>query len=284
MSLKQAELKRKYSLKDFTTIKIGGEAKYFFCAESIESLQKVIKNYHGICYVLGGGSNLLVADGVLEKCVVKLGSEFSYIREKNGCLEIGGATPLSHVIRYALANNLGGFDSLVGIPATLGGLVVMNASSFGIAISAYLREVEAMDREGNVIRIKKEEISFAYRTSSLEGCTVLRIWFDAVKDYSVKEKTGNFIKKRLDKQDFGFPSCGCVFKNPETNPAGFLIDSCGLKGFRKNDAQISCKHANFMINLNKASYNDADYVINHVKETVHKKFGIILTEEIRRWA
>ena len=283
MSLKQAELKRKYSLADFTTIKIGGEAKHFFTVSSIESLKKVLKNCQGDFYILGGGSNLLVDDKCIEKCVIKLGDEFSYIR-KDKYLEVGSSTPLSKLIKYASASNLGGFECLAGIPATIGGLVTMNASSFGREISAYLREVEVMDNRGNVINLKKEEIAFSYRKSSLAEYVVLRVWFEAVKDYDTKAKISNFLKTRMSKQDFEFPNCGCIFKNSDTKPAGFLIEACGLKGFKKNGAQISPKHANFIINLNKASYNDVDYLISRVKENVYKKFDIVLEEEIKRWA
>jgi UDP-N-acetylmuramate dehydrogenase len=283
MNLKQAESKHKYNLADFTTIKIGGEAKYFFNAESAESLKKILKKCQGTYYMLGGGSNLLVADGIIERCVIKLGDEFNYIR-KDEYMEVGAATPFSKLIQYVSANNLGGFDNLAGIPATVGGLVAMNASAFGGEISSYLYEAEVMDNSGNVRRLKKEEISFSYRKSSLENCIILRIWFKAVKDYDVKAKISNFLKMRMSRQDFEFPSCGCIFKNPLEKPAGFLIESCGLKGFKKNDAQISPKHANFIINLNKAGYNDVDYLISHIKENVHRKFGVVLEEEIKRWA
>lgn len=283
MNLKQTELKRKYSLADFTTIKIGGEAKRFVAAGSVELLGKVLKKCQGDFYVLGGGSNLLVADKCVEKCVIKLGDEFSYIK-KDKYIEVGSATPFSHLIKYAAANNFGGFDNLSGIPATVGGLVAMNASSFGREISAYLREVEVMDKSGSVKILKKEEISFSYRKSSLGDYIILRVWFEAVKDYDVKAKIGNFLKTRMSKQDFEFPNCGCIFKNPIEKPAGFLIESCGLKGFKKNDAQISLKHANFIVNLNKAKYADVDYLTNIIKESVHKKFGIILEEEIKRWS
>jgi UDP-N-acetylmuramate dehydrogenase len=283
MNLKQTKLKRNHSLADFTTIKIGGEARYFFTAESIEALKKVLKKCQGAFYILGGGSNLLVTDNPIEKCVIKLGEEFNYIR-KEKYLEVGSRTPLSHLIKYVSANNLGGFDNLTGIPATIGGLVMMNASSFGREISAYLREVEVMDNRGDIKIFKKEEISFSYRKSSLNDYIILRVWFEVVKDYDVKAKISNFLKTRMSKQDFEFPNCGCIFKNPIEKPAGFLIEACGLKGLKKNDAQISPKHANFIINLNKARYNDVDYLTSCIKESVHKKFGIVLEEEIKRWA
>ncbi|MDD4182915.1 MAG: UDP-N-acetylmuramate dehydrogenase [Candidatus Omnitrophica bacterium] len=283
MSLKQTKLKRNYSLADFTTIKIGGEARYFFTAESAEALKKVLKKFQGAFYILGGGSNLLVADNPIEKCIIKLGEEFSYIR-KDKYLEVGSRTPLSHLIKYVSANNLGGFDNLAGIPATVGGLVMMNASSFGREISEYLKEVEVMDNSGNVKILKKDGISFSYRKSSLNDYVILRVWFEAVKDYDVKAKISNFLKTRMSRQDFEFPNCGCIFKNPIEKPAGFLIEACGLKGLKKNDAQISPKHANFIINLKKARYNDVDYLTSYIKESVHKKFGIVLEEEIKRWA
>jgi UDP-N-acetylmuramate dehydrogenase len=284
MNSKAVELKYNHNLKDLTTIKIGGQARHFFIVNTIDALRELIVSLDGHYYILGGGSNLLVKDTVLDKEVIKLGGEFDYISKGSRYLEVGAAVKLNSLIKYTLKNSFGGLDNLAGIPASVGGLVMMNASSFNREISCFLKGVEVMDSSGNVEQIKKEDIMFSYRQSSLNKYIVLKLWFDLPKDENLKTKINSFIKQRISAQDFSYPSCGCVFKNPKNFSAGFLIDSCGLKGFRQNDAQISSKHANFIINLGKASYGDVDYLINRAREEVHKKFGILLEEEVKRWA
>ncbi|MFA5271850.1 MAG: UDP-N-acetylmuramate dehydrogenase [Candidatus Omnitrophota bacterium] len=284
MNLKAVELKHNHNLKDLTTIKIGGQARHFFIVNTIDALRGLVTGLDNPYYVLGGGSNLLVKDSILDREVIKLGGEFDYISKGSRYLEVGSAVKLNSLIKYALKNSLGGLDNLAGIPATVGGLVTMNASSFNREISYFIKGVEVMDTSGNVEQIKKEDIVFSYRQSSLSKYIVLKVWFDFPKDDNLKAKINTFIKQRINAQDFSYPSCGCVFKNPKEYSAGFLIDSCNLKSLRQNGAQISSKHANFIINLGKASYEDVDYLINRAREEVHKKFGIILEEEIKRWA
>lgn len=283
MSLKESELKHNYSLKGLTTIKIGGVAKDLFIVNGIESLQKLISSLHDGYYILGAGSNILVKEGILGKTVIKLGDGFDYVSMKDEYMEVGASTFLSKVVRYALIHNLAGFDNLAGIPASIGGLIMMNASSFGRDVSAYVHEVEVMDRLGVVKRLKKDEIVFSYRQSSLSEYIVLRVWFKAGKEYDVKARIAEYVGKRMRTQDFEFPNCGCIFRNPENTAAGFLIDACGLKGMSHNGARISLKHANFIVNLDNATYDDVDYLIRHIKEKVQDKFGIILEEEIKRW-
>jgi UDP-N-acetylmuramate dehydrogenase len=284
MNLKAVELRHNHNLKNLTTIRIGGQARHFFIVNTIDALRELVVNLEGSYYILGGGSNLLVKDAMLDKEVIKLGEEFGSILQGSRYLEVGAAVKLSALIKYAIQNDLGGLDNLAGIPALVGGLVAMNASAFNRDISQFIKGVEVMDKSGNVQQMKKEDISFSYRQSSLGDYIVLKVWFDLPKDEGIKGKINTFMKQRISTQDFSYPNCGCVFKNPKGSSAGFLIDSCGLKGLRQNNAQISLKHANFIINLGNASYEDVDYLINKAREDVHKKFGIILEEEIKRWS
>ncbi len=284
MNSKAIELKHNHSLKSLTTIKIGGEARNFFIVNTVDALRKLVIKLKDSYYILGGGSNLLVKDNRLDNGVIKLGEGFDCILQKVKYLEVGAATKLNSLIKYALQNNLGGLDNLAGIPASIGGLVAMNASAFNRDISQLIKNVEVMDKNGEVKQIKREDIIFSYRRSSLSNYIVLKVWFDLPKDNNLKIKINNCMKHRLNTQDFSYPSCGCIFKNPEKFSAGFLIDSCNLKGLRQNDAQISLRHANFIINLGKASYSDVDCLIDRAKEEVHKKFGIILEEEVKRWS
>lgn len=283
MSLEKLALFRKEKLLKYTTIKIGGEAKFFCLANNSQDLVRIIKELDSDFYVLGKGSNLLIKDGVLSKPVIKLGEGFSYIRLEKGLLEIGAATPLASIISYALQNSLGGIISLVGIPASLGGLLAMNASSFGASISSFVKEVEIINRKGEIILLNREDIGFGYRRSTLKGSIVLRAWLDLPAEVKGRRIICDLFKHKVDTQDLKHPSCGCVFKNPQDKAAGFLIEASGLKGLRHNDAQISLKHANFIINLGQASYKDVDYLIAKIKDKVYHKFNLELEEEIERW-
>lgn len=277
-------IKSNFSLRDNTTIKIGGEARYFFYIHSIEGLSEIVHELGDYFYLLGKGSNLLVKDNLIDKPVLKLGKEFSYIKDLGqDRLEVGAATPLAYFLNYSLKNNLGGLENLVGIPASIGGLIAMNGSSFDREISSLLEAVDVVDKEGNILNLKRQDIQFSYRWSSLKDKIIVRSWFKLERVQDLHNKIKVFFKERLSRQDFSFPSSGCIFKNHPCFPAGFLIESCECKGMCRGEAQVSYKHANFIVNLGRASYDDVDYLISVIKEKVYKKYGIILEEEIERW-
>jgi len=285
MSLKEIELKYNVDLRKYTSIKIGGKAQHFFLTSTRDDLHRVIKDIGPSFYVLGKGSNLLIQDRLIKKPIIKLGHDFNYIKKNGNFIEIGASTPLPFLIKYCIANNLAGLENLVGIPATMGGLIFSNASAYGSSISSCIKEVDLLDREGNFKTLKKNAITFDYRFSSLKDYIILGAKFSLSPDVNLKQKASNLLKKRLRSQDFNFPSCGCIFKNPaNSESAGFLIESCGLKKQRKGDAQVSGRHANFIINLGRARYSDVDYLIEKIKDRVYKKYNITLEEEIKRWS
>ena len=160
----------------------------------------------------------------------------------------------------------------------------MNASAYGKSVSENLLGVEVVNKNAEVIFIKKGDIDFNYRHSSLEGLVILKARFSVFYDSCVYKDINYYLKKRLVNQDLIGASCGCVFKNPPATSAGFLIDSCGLKGFTKGGARISDKHANFIINFSSATYHDVDYLIQKIRDKVFQKYNILLEEEIKRWA
>ena len=283
MSLKKIELQHNVDLKKYTHIKIGGKAKYFFWATCSDDLVRIFSDAESFPYVLGAGSNLLISDSILKKPVVKLSWSFNFIKRQGAFLEVGSSTPLPLLIKYCIENDLGGLQNLVGIPATIGGLLAMGASSFGASISSHLQEVEVMDKKGEIKTLPKDKIDFGYRFSSLCDYIILSAKFKLQQAVNLKVEVRSYLAQRFSKQDFSFPSCGCIFKNPEGASAGYLIDSCGLKGQTKGDAQVSGKHANFIINLGSAKYDDVDYLIQKIKDQIYKKYSIILDEEIKRW-
>ncbi len=283
MSLKRLEPAFNVDLRRLTAIKIGGRAKHLFIAHDPDDLGEIVNNVGPAFHILGKGSNILAKDGLLQTPVIKLGAGFSYLKESGVGIDVGASTPLSHLIGYCLKNNLGGLENLAGIPATVGGLLIMNASSFGSNIGFCLKEVRVMDKKGSLQTLPRDKIIFGYRHSSLKDYIVLGAQFFLSPGAAVKEKVNYYLKRRIQTQDFTLPSCGCVFKNPANFSSGFLIDSCGFKGVRKGGAAVSLRHANFMVNLGYAAYSDVDFLIAKIKDRVYKNYSIILEEEIERW-
>ena len=283
MSLGRIKLKHNCQLRNMTTIKIGGEAKYFFTASDIEQLNRIIDDLGKDFYLLGAGSNILVNDGFIDKPVVKLGDSFNYVKSSNGCIEVGCSTSLRQLLNHCIKHRLRGFENMAGVPASIGGILATGASAFGESIFSYLEKVETADSNARIKCIERKDIDVGYRSSSLKGRVITRAWFKLSKDDDVRQRIRESISKRLVEQDFGFPSCGCIFKNPKDMSAGYLIDKCGFKGKRKNGAGVSLKHANFIVNLGNARYNDVDYLISEIKDKVYKTDGVLLEEEIERW-
>lgn len=272
-----------YRLKDHTTIKIGGLPQKFYVVASERELAALIGELGNNFYLLGAGSNILAAD-CLRRPVIKLAGGFDYIRaDAGGKIEVGAATLFRRVLAYCCEHNLQGVENLAMIPASIGGLIAMNASAFGRGIADSLVEVEVMDGFASSRRIFGQDIKFSYRTSSIKGNIILRAWLKLSEGKGLRERIVSIVNQRCRSQDFTRPSCGCIFKNPPDNFAGKLIDDCGLKGLRRNDAQVSEKHANFIVNLGQASYGDVDYLIGVIKDKVKQRTGILLEEEIIRW-
>ncbi len=308
------------SLAKKTTFKIGGKAKYFFIAKSKKDLIKAIrwaKRNHLPFFVLGGGSNLLVADEGFEGLVIKL--QFSSqpkihkrtLLRSSGVisLEVEAGTKLKKLVEFCLKNGLTGLEWAMGIPGTLGGAIYGNASAFGNSISDFVKEVEVLDTTTLKIKIfKKKDCKFSLKETIFKKqkkyiilSAVLILKRGNKKE--IKEKIRYYLEYRERNHPLNFPSAGCVFKNQKSKlknqkllkkfptlkefnkkgviPAAFLIEKCNLKGKKIGDAQISPKHANFIVNLGKAKAKDVLELINLIKVQVRKKFGIKLKEEIQ---
>lgn len=286
MRLKKIGVKENINLGALTSLKIGGKARYFYLAENIEALRNLLQKLKDYFYLLGNGSNLLIKDKVIRNPVIRLGQGFKGVTSACGLLEVGSSTLLSFLIQYCVQNDLAGLEGLAGMPATIGGMLASNASSFGVSIFDCLEEVECVDARGDILRIKKNEINYSYRRSSLRDKIVLKAYFRFLPGKGkVRKNVQKITEDRWRLQDFSFPSCGSVFKNPsEFVAAGKLIEEAGFKGKERGRIRVSEKHANFILNLGGGKYKDADYLIKKMKDSVYKREGIILEEEIERWA
>ena len=286
-------------LKDYTSFKIGGAAKYFFKAKTKQELIEAIKTAKQNdlpFFILGGGSNLLVNDNGYDGLAIKMENaridlfdnyESSCVIEasENPKIYVEAGALLSSLVVFTIENDLRGMEWASGIPGTVGGAIVGNAGAFGISMNTIIKSVEAIDIESEKTKVfDNQDCEFEYRDSIFKRDKNL-IVFSAILEMERgdKEKIKSRIKefsRRRTSSNISLPSAGSVFKNPKGHFAGELIEKCGLKGKKVGDIQISETHCNFFVNLGNGKSSDVLELIKLAKQSVKQKFGIDLQEEI----
>lgn len=275
-----------------TSLKIGGPADLMAFPEDPMSLQNLLvfagKEKIPV-FVLGGGTNLLVNDSGIRGVTVSL-KRFRNIRltkgsdDKTATLFVEAGTPMANLMNFTKENGYSGVEPLAGIPGTFGGAVYMNAGSFGTEIKDVIVSAAVMNMEGRIMILGKDKIQFTYRSSNLsDDLIILSANIILKKDApgAVAARIKEFIVKKSATQPLGEASAGCVFKNPEGDAAGRLIDASGCKGMRIGDAEVSSVHANFFVNKGRAAAVDFMDLMNSVKAKVEEQSGVTLMPEIR---
>jgi len=283
----RVEYKKEEVLADYTTIKIGGPCKVMIFPTGISEIVKILKflEEKGMKYfILGGGSNLLVGDEGFDGVVVNLkkfkGIE-TFEEKKEVVLRIKAGTKINKLISLSLRNGFSGLEFLAGVPATIGGAIKMNAGAFGKSISSLVKSV-TLYREGKVLNIKPDEGMWKYRAFKEKGVVLeAEIKLQKTKKEEVKAEVLKCIQKRKETQPFLKKTFGSVFKNPPCYYAGKLIEACGLKGYRIGAAQISKKHANFIINLGGAKAKEVLELMRLARDKVFSKFKVRLEPEVK---
>ncbi len=282
-SISDIEYEQNADAKDVTTMKIPSKLKGIFYPKNQKELI-FIYNFLSINDIdfklIGNGSNLIFSPNCQNLVLISTKKLKEKIQIKNDILNISCGMTLYKIYNFCQKLGLSGFEKLAGIPATLGGAIIMNAGAFGENICDYLLSVKIVEN-GKIKVLPKEKIEFSYRETSLKNCLVLSAKFRLPhKDKCQIER--DFYKYqylRNTKQPKGLCS-GSVFKNPKSFSAGFLIENCLLKGKTIGGAKLSEKHANFILNENNASFCDVVNLINLIKEEVYNKYQIMLEEEI----
>lgn len=272
-----------------TTFKIGGAARLMFFPKSTDEAANVIKfcRKENIRYIaVGNGSNLLVPDDGINACVICFGGDFSDIKLlENGVIYAQSGASLMKVCRFALENGLSGLEFAFGIPGSCGGAAFMNAGAYGGEMKDVLFKCEHIDKNGDFGTLSGDELALSYRHSAYydNECIVTGLYMRLQKGdkAEIKAKMEDFLQRRKDKQPLEYPSAGSTFKRPEGYFAGALIEECGLKGKRVGGAEISTKHAGFVINKGGATCNDVLNLCKECSETVYEKKGVKLEMEIR---
>ena len=271
-----------------TTFKIGGPADFFLTPQNEEQLKKAYlaaKQAELPVLILGNGSNLLVGDKGIRGVVICLFKKMDSIEFCGEKLVAGCGVPMSRVSNAALKAELGGFEFASGIPGTVGGGVYMNAGAYGFELKDIIETVRYMDSEGNISELTCDECEFGYRESIFEkkGYIVLGCTFKLKKDNAdvIREKINDYAQRRNTKQPIEKPSAGSVFKRPEGYFAGALIENANLKGFSIGGAQVSEKHAGFIVNTGGATARDILDLIKHIQAVVYEKNGVKLETEVK---
>lgn len=271
-----------------TTYGIGGPVTAFLYPVDENDLETILKFAHSQrfpVYVIGSGSNLLVSNHGFDGIVISLRKTFKELRIPDRNVYVQSGVIMSKFVKECAKHNLTGMENLMGIPGTLGGALVMNAGAYGEEISNHLIHLDIMSTSGKKKRIRKIDIVFDYRYSSLMDSKEIILSAEFEFDKGVKEeiqdRMSQAITSRKTSQPIQNRSAGSVFKNPpDTKPAGYLIDQAGLKGVHRGDAEISAKHANFFINCGNATAEDMAKLIRLARKTVKEKFGVYLNLEI----
>jgi UDP-N-acetylmuramate dehydrogenase len=281
------EVQENVLLAQYTTFKIGGNAKYFFTAKKREEIIKAVKAAQQCdlsFFILANGSNVLFSDNGFDGLVIKLENTNNELR--NNTIYAQAGVMLSSIVNIAEEAGLSGLEWAGGIPGTVGGAVRGNAGAFDSSVSDIVKSVEALDVSNLEIKnYKIEDCEFGYRNSIFKknkNLIILSIEIELQKGdrIEIEKQIQEYKNYRKEHHPLKFSSAGSIFKNPSGFSAGELIEKSGLKGKIIGDAQISEKHCNFIINLGRAEAKDVLALINLVKKEVKNKFDINIEEEI----
>jgi UDP-N-acetylmuramate dehydrogenase len=282
-------VREKVPLADRTWFKLGGPAEFFAEPTSLDELQAVVQRSHneGLhVRLLGGGSNVLVRDEGVAGMVISLtGPALSRIAIDRNTATVGGAASLANVITQTVGAGLAGLEPLVGIPGTIGGALHGNSGTQAGDVGQWTSRAIVMTRSGELITRERSDLVFAYRHSSLDELAIVEAQFE------LEEEDADEITKRMQKQwifkkanlPMAHENTGCIFRNPRGMSAGMLIDQAGLKGETVGGAEVSQRHANFIIAHPKATTRDVLKLIDLVRSRVAERMGVELENEINIW-
>ncbi len=271
-----------------TTFRVGGPADIFLLPEAAEDVAEIVR----VCreesvrlMVMGNGSNLLVRDGGLRGAVMQLGDRFAAVTVAGDSLTAQGGALLSRVAAEAYRQGLTGMEFASGIPGSIGGAVAMNAGAYGGEMQDIVQSVQAVARDGSLFTLSKDSMEFSYRHSKAlaEGLVIVSVTLGLARGDLVQSKQllDQYTAMRREKQPLEMPSAGSFFKRPCGYFAGKLIADAGLKGFRVGGAQVSEKHAGFLVNTGGATAADIIALAGEVQRRVKELYGVELEMEVR---
>lgn len=282
------DARRDEPMSRHTTFKIGGNASTYIKVGTLSRLSAILKeckNSNVDYMIIGNGSNLLVPDDGLDKVVIRLDGELRNIALLDETtIYCGAGASLAALCKFALKNGLTGLEFAWGIPGSVGGAVFMNAGAYGGEMKDVVYSVSHITKEGEIGRTEKNDLQFGYRNSIYRSneciITGVILKLNKAQESEIQDKMDDYLSRRTSKQPLEFPSAGSVFKRPEGAFAGSLIEQCGLKGKTIGGAQVSEKHAGFIINKSNATSQDVRRLIKEIQDTVKNQTGFELECEL----
>jgi UDP-N-acetylmuramate dehydrogenase len=283
------ELRAGVSLAEETSLGIGGTTDELLLRnyETIPEVIRLLADEKIPHRFLGGGTNVLIADGDLPYVILHLPTAHPGMRVEGNAAYVDASADLGGMVTFCAKHDLGGMEGLIGVPGSVGGALRMNAGAYGTQIGPHVREVELYRAAtGKIETLRGDAIRFDYRhTSFAPDDVMLRVKLELpskpFKEILAGIKVCN--EKRRSSQPLNQKSAGCIFKNPAGGSAGRMIDELGLKGHRVGDAMVSDRHANFFVNAGKASCADMLKLIENVRERVRSAYGVELENEVIVW-
>lgn len=286
-SLKEITILKNEPLNKYTFTKTGGPADFLAFPKSVTEVKALLEEcrQNNLPWmVLGNASNLIVRDGGIRGLVIML-EKLNHIEVKGNQITSQAGAKLIDTTYVALEHHLTGFEFACGIPGSIGGAVFMNAGAYGGEIKDVFVSCEVLYPDGQIKTLSAKEMDFSYRHSAIQAqhCIVLSATFDLqVGNYDeIKAKMDELTHLRVSKQPLEYPSCGSVFKRPVGHYTGPLIEQAGLKGMTIGGAQVSEKHAGFIVNINHATATDYVNLIHYIQKVIKEKFDVNLETEVR---
>jgi UDP-N-acetylmuramate dehydrogenase len=274
-------------MRQYTSIKVGGPADSLLFPKDVEELRKIVRfaRRKEIPFlILGKGTNLVVKDKGFRGWVVCLTQGLKKIQQKGDVVEAEAGLPLQRLVQFTTQKGLTGLESFFGIPGTVGGGLAMNAGAWGVEIKDVLLSITFMKDNGEVVERSRQRLKFSYRTLDLPPFWIVlkgRFQLRKGKREEILERVRSYSEMRKRMQPLDYPSAGSIFKNPKEGPAGKWIEEAGLKGCRMGQAMISERHANFIINLGKATAEEIINLMEMVERKVYEEKRISLEREVR---
>jgi UDP-N-acetylmuramate dehydrogenase len=272
-------------LRAYTSFKIGGPADVVVEPADIEDVCLVVRQarVRKIPLFVLGGTNLLIRDGGIRGIVISLARLREMKEEAGSVLYAEGGVGMPTLIGYAIRRSLAGLEWAAGIPGTVAGCVMMNAGTKLGEMKDSVKAVRMVDMKGQVVDVEAAQMRFEYRRTLLPRGIVVGVWVQLQQGVrsEIEKVVKEYLHYRRDTQPLAMPSAGCVFKNPAGDSAGRLIEDAGLKGARVGDAEVSMKHANFMVNRGQARAADVTALIGKVRSAIRRRAGVRLELELK---
>ncbi len=288
-ALPELELRENEPMSAHCSFRIGGPARLMCCpasAAEAAALLELLEGSGAPFELMGNGTNLLVPDEGLDRVVVRMGDAMSETELLgDGRIRAGAGVTLAKLAVFAANSGLSGLEFAHGIPGSLGGAVFMNAGAYGGEMKDVLEEAEYAAADGTVVSVPASELGLSYRHSAFEGTkrlvTSATVRLSPKEPEEIRARMRELMEKRRASQPLDMPSAGSTFKRPAGGFAAALIDEAGLKGFAVGGAQVSEKHAGFVVNRGGASFEDVMRLMEHIQKTVYDRSGIMLEPEVR---